>query len=907
MAAGVPVTFRTSNLSLGGDPVLHLLNPSGKEVALANAGGSGVAEQLTYTPAVSGNHTLVVRAYSSASEGTCDLTKNGLAWQSGVKFGGWQTSLTNLRAGEALETVKTPNGAQGTQLLYVLKSNGVGIELRGYGNGTAGAGYIAIATALGSRKAVVGVNRWATPGAARLIRNDAGLAGHDPDADGLGSELERKLGTCSALNGTATGSDGSVFDCTRATDARDTDGDGISDRWEALGRRDLWPHQPLPLMGADPRHKDLFVEFDFMQRSPDESEVKMTPTTARQFAAYYGDEVGTATPARRQFRAATLRNPDGKPGIRAHLDIGVAPATPADATVYGDWGGHNVISAVQDAQGNWGGVDYHNAWVDHLVPARRGIFRHSPSPASGGGSNSENAFAFSAGINQPWVLAHESGHAQGMGHSGPTGITGVVDPNCKPNYQSMMNYAFQTAGNLVGFGDGLETGPLNNAALREWQAVPTSNLSYLNILRSVFGYYVDPASGHVDWNRDGEFAPPGNTVRAYANYNPSSVGGCEFTRYNPMNASGTGITANAPAIARLNGRTYVFWTTASGISYRWTSSPLNCPVPDTAPCAAWNGSGTLPIAAAQGVDLVRIGEGSAARLLLIAVTSDWLLAETRLRLVGGAESWSAVVNPAPGELVRGEPSLVAMSACEVTLAYKSYLGTLRTRRTDCASNWAWQSAQAALSSDGSALTLPPQASPALARGYLPSKGASPLLLGAFVSPADNRLRLFAQDPVTGRWQQSSDTDTSPLSQGRPSIAWVPFGASEYPGRLYLVYRRASDSVYRWMWSYTKVTQDAAGNVLSKQGRIGLDTWFDNVWAKGNGIDFLYEPAVDTNLRAANAAGEGVVQLRPKADGIQDFSYLNYNDWQVHRVGLCRQVVNPGGTVAHPIKCPAKDW
>lgn len=907
LAANTPVTFRTTNLSIGSDPVLHLLDSTGKEVALAGGGGTGVAEVLTYIPTASGNHTLVVRARSNATAGTCNIMMNSAAWTSGVKFGGWQTSLTNLRANESLETVKVPNGAQGTQLLYVLKSNGLGIELRGYGNGTAGAGRIALGTALGTRIAIVGVNRWAVPGAARLVRNDAALVGHDLDQDGLGSELEKKLGTCSALIGTASGPDGAVFDCSRATDPRDTDGDGISDRWEVLGRRDVWPHQPLPLMGSNPRHKDLFVEFDFMQRAPGESEVKMSPATARKFVAYYGDEIGTASLSRQQFRAATLRNPDGKPGIRAHLDIGVAPTEAADATVFGDWGGHNVIPPVQDAQGNWKGVEYSSAWIDHMAPARRGIFRHSPAPASGGGSNSENSFAFSAGINQAWVLAHESGHAQGMGHSGPSGITGVVDPNCKPNYQSMMNYAFQSAENLVGFGDGLETGPLNNAALREWQAVPASNAAYINILQSVFGYYVDPASGHVDWNRDGEFALPGATVRAYANYNPNSTGGCEFTRYNQMNASGTGTTIVSPAIARLAGRTYVFWATPTGIAYKWTSSQLNCPVPDTAPCAAWNGGGTLAIAGAQGLDVVHIGEGPTARLLLVAITPSWHLAETRLRLVGTTETWSPVADPGPGELVRGEPSLAAMNTCEVTLAYKSYLGTLRTRRINCASNWTWLPAQAALRSDGSPLTMNDEASPALARGYVPSKGAANLLLGAFVSPTDNRLRLYAQEAVTGRWELTSDLETMPLAKGRPAIEWAPFGASDYPGRLYLAYRRASDSMYRWMWSYTKVTKDSAGNVLSKQGRIGLDTWFDNVWFGGSGLDFLYESSVDTNLRAVSAAGTGVVQLRPKADGIQNFSYLNYNDWQVHRVGLCRQVVNPGNTVSNPIACPAKDW
>jgi hypothetical protein len=561
---------------------------------------------------------------------------------------------------------------------------------------------------------------------------------------------------------------------------------------------------------------------------------------------------------------------------------------------------------VHDPDGAWQGLDYRIAWTNHMDPARRGIFRHSSSPAWGGGSNSENNFAFSAGINEPWVLAHESGHAQGMGHSGPTGITGVVDPNCKPNYQSMMNYAFQSVPNDVGFSDGQETGPLNNVALKEWQAVPPSNASYLAILQNVFRYYVDPVSGHVDWNRDGEFAPPGATVRAYANYNPGSVGGCEFTRYNKMDASGS--TTVSPAIARIGERIYVFWATPGAIAYKWTSSTLACPVPDTAPCAAWNGGGTLPIPGAQGLDAVRIGEGASTRLLLVAIGASGRLTETRLTLTGAIESWSAVAVIDPSEGVSGEPSLAAVNTCDVTLAYKTIAGALRTRRTNCDSNWIWLAAEPGLGVDGVQLALPTEASPALARGYLPSNAGSNLLLGAFVSANDNQLHLYSHNPATSRWELSPDLDTTPTAKGRPAMAWVPFvGGSDPFGRLYLLYQQASDGMYRWMWSYMKVTKDASGNVVSKQGRVGLNTWFDNVWSGGKGLDFLYEPGVDTNLRSVSVEGAGEVVLRPKADGIQDFSYLNYNDWQVHRVGLCRQVVNPGGTVTNPIHCPANDW
>jgi hypothetical protein len=96
--------------------------------------------------------------------------------------------------------------------------------------------------------------------------------------------------------------------------------------------------------------------------------------------------------------------------------------------------------------------------------------------------------------------------------------------------------------------------------------------------------------------------------------------------------------------------------------------------------------------------------------------------------------------------------------------------------------------------------------------------------------------------------------------------------------------------------------------LQREGKVGLNSPFDNVWYRGWGIDLLYEPGVDTNLRFANAIksnnSENNFRLvfRPKADGINDFTYVNYNDWETLRPNLCRQVVNPGGLVENPVVC-----
>ncbi|MGH3713015.1 MAG: hypothetical protein ACRDT4_06065 [Micromonosporaceae bacterium] len=59
------------------------------------------------------------------------------------------------------------------------------------------------------------------------------------------------------------------------------------------------------------------------------------------------------------------------------------------------------------------------------------------------------------------------------------------------------------------------------------------------------------------------------------------------------------------------------------------------------------------------------------------------------------------------------------------------------------------------------------------------------------------------------------------------------------------------------------------------------------------------------VQSGNPDVAGKVQFRPKADGIQDVTYVNYNDWQVRRVNLCRNVVNPGGLVTDPPDCPVR--
>jgi hypothetical protein len=469
--AGESVTFETAGVSAGADPVLHLLDRAGHQVAVDDNGGTGNAARLVYRSSVDGDYILVLRARTSTSYGTADVLLNGSLWRSDVTFAGWQLELDALRDREAVQAVRVPNGAGPVLELYLLQKSGLGIARRSTGGGVPASLYFA--TGPGTRIVLLGSSR--SEGPVRLFRNDRGIFGHDNDLDGLGKELEADLETCSATTDVVLG-----IRCDQLADPRDTDGDGLSDGAETLGLRVGSEFLLLPLWGASPRHKDLFIEVDFSRRSKEENaqkvDMKMSPEMARDFAAAYGD-VATTDVYLRATHAATLRNPDGLSGISVHLDTGMPPASAGDATIYGNWGGHNAVDAVKEDD-EWKGVDYEDAWKEEMTVGRRGFFHHALAYATGGGQTAPG-FAATYSIESASIAVHKTGHSLGLGHSGPYGID--VDVNCKPNYPSVMNYAYD---DTLMFADGRNSvGPaLNNWELRESYAVSPRATALLDAL-----------------------------------------------------------------------------------------------------------------------------------------------------------------------------------------------------------------------------------------------------------------------------------------------------------------------------------------------------------------------------------------------------------------------------------------
>jgi len=230
----------------------------------------------------------------------------------------------------------------------------------------------------------------------------------------------------------------------------DTDGDGLPDEWEANGYTRNGVHVPLNRMGADPMHKDLFVEMD-----------------AAAGAAY---PVAALRALMDAFAAIPIDNPDGRKGIHLHVDAG--PDTPMTTTR--DWGdlSHGEPSLSLPAHfssfpdGPCGEhldrAPFDAVIADHFARARAAAFRYALAvrfmgPTSHCWAGEAWSIPSTDLLVADWMsvggtetilgtmplaslLMHELGHTLGLHHGG------TDDINYKPNYPSVMNYLWNLRG-----------------------------------------------------------------------------------------------------------------------------------------------------------------------------------------------------------------------------------------------------------------------------------------------------------------------------------------------------------------------------------------------------------------------------------------------------------------------------
>ncbi len=226
----------------------------------------------------------------------------------------------------------------------------------------------------------------------------------------------------------------------------DTDGDGLLDEWEINGfdyDGDGTIDVDLPLMGADPNKPDIYVEVDWMVRPQ------------RSFLWYETQKSRSMAPSSNAMRL--VYNSFMNHGINLHIDVGPDSIDYVTGKKWGSLSGGNEIpyEKMFNIQSSW---DY--TVKSNFSNSRYSIFKHClfvdqfKGTTSGIANDIPGQFFIVA--NQDWVFnggdisvggtfMHELGHTLGLCHGG------CDHEHYKPNYLSIMNYAFQTTG-LVGTG-----------------------------------------------------------------------------------------------------------------------------------------------------------------------------------------------------------------------------------------------------------------------------------------------------------------------------------------------------------------------------------------------------------------------------------------------------------------------
>lgn len=317
----------------------------------------------------------------------------------------------------------------------------------------------------------------------------------------------------------------------------DKDGDGLWDDWEQFGadtNGDGVVDLNLPALGADPNHKDIFVEIDFMDCAVSGSDCASGDTHSHR------PKTAAINAAVQAFASAPVTNPDGVNGISLHLEVSNSiphqNALNIPGLCFNGGSGIGNFDTVKADTANFGPDNprrfafHYNLWTHQQVTTSTSsgcaeLPGNDFQVALGGWNTSGAADRDGDGLSdanvgtvqqQAGTLIHEMGHNLNLGHGGFDGT------NFKPNYLSLMNYFFQTAGIPPTDPDG--TGPMVGRLLLSSGALGSLNETNLSEAAGIGAapnnsFYFCPnqtqrgitGSNAVDWNCDGDFTDTGVT------------------------------------------------------------------------------------------------------------------------------------------------------------------------------------------------------------------------------------------------------------------------------------------------------------------------------------------------------------------------------------------------------------
>jgi uncharacterized repeat protein (TIGR01451 family) len=268
----------------------------------------------------------------------------------------------------------------------------------------------------------------------------------------------------------------------------DADGDGLWDDWETTGidtDGDGNVDLDLPSLGANPQHKDIFIEIDWMDCTAAGSDCAMGDTHNHRPSQAAINAVIQA------FANANVPNPDGVNGIALHIDVSNRIAHQNVLNINGlcfsGGAGIGSFDAVKGDAANFGAANprrfaYHYALFTHRQAANSTVSGCGELPGNDfqvslGGWNAGAGDTDGDGVadqdvgtvaQQTGTLIHELGHNLNLQHGGGDSV------NRKPNYLSAMNYAFQMSGIPPTDPDGA-AGPLQGRV--DYSGVALANLT----------------------------------------------------------------------------------------------------------------------------------------------------------------------------------------------------------------------------------------------------------------------------------------------------------------------------------------------------------------------------------------------------------------------------------------------
>jgi uncharacterized repeat protein (TIGR01451 family) len=352
--------------------------------------------------------------------------------------------------------------------------------------------------------------------------DDQGDINPTPGVDNINLVVDRTTGTWTGdtTSNCSTGDDTSggdrrvmvCWDISTTSASGDADGDGLLDGWETNGLDmdgDGTIDLNLPAMGADPQHKDLFVEQDWEAgrqlarkdilalkaafaaaplTNPDNvngvtlhvdtgslvdpnAREGQAPNTCNDGIDNGGDGVAdgadpncNSLPKKpTQYLDASVEDPQ-KPNCGDNIDNdgdGLADANDPDCLVGDNLGGGSQIPSLGAC--DLGDEFYNSKKTTFDNANRRWVFRYNiqakqkagcdPSGGQGEiGGNDFITFNMDGG-----TIMHELGHTLNLHHGGQE------DHNCKPNYVSVMNYDDQFGIQRNGGGNILDYSPVRIA------------------------------------------------------------------------------------------------------------------------------------------------------------------------------------------------------------------------------------------------------------------------------------------------------------------------------------------------------------------------------------------------------------------------------------------------------------